>query len=162
MWNRRVRTFSWLLSHFRGKQTRKKSYSVSSPPSLAPPCHTVILFHTHCTLNNTDHSYNYFTFCAANYLARAYLLTVSASRSSLIRGWRNCSALKSIRCSFRGLGFSSQHLHGCSQSSVTQLKGIPGSLLTSTSTNIHVVHIHTCGQNTQTHIKINKLFLEIK
>lgn len=39
------------------------------------------------------------------------------------RAWRDGLAVKSIGCSFRGLRLASQHPHGCSQPSVTQVLG---------------------------------------
>lgn len=66
-------------------------------------------------------------------------------------GWRNGSVVKSPGCSCRGPGFNYQHPHGAAQLSEIP---VPWDPMSSSSLNghcMHMVHRHTCRQNTYTH-----------
>ena len=66
------------------------------------------------------------------------------------RDWRDDSTVKNTDCFSRGPGFNSQHPHGNPQLSVTP---VPAYLTTLSGLHeycIHVVHRHTCRQNTDT------------
>lgn len=73
--------------------------------------------------------------------------------------WRDGSGLKSTSCSSRVAGFSSRHLHGSSQPSVTLVSGTWHPLLISVGTR-QMMHIHKCRKNMNTH-KENKSFFKI-
>jgi hypothetical protein len=62
------------------------------------------------------------------------------------RSWDDGSVGKCTLCSFRGLGFGSQHPHDSSQPSKTP---VPGNLVPSSGFCWHQVymHIHTCSPN---------------